>query len=86
MNTDYRIVPRLFGFEPQMKYTAGVTGKSFWTPLARTGYWRDPASFSYGVVSKREKMDFRAALMSIRRAKIINQHGICVSAINREKA
>ncbi|QTO46377.1 hypothetical protein [Burkholderia latens] len=68
----YRIRIRLRGFEPQMQYTAGLTGKRFWTPLLLTGYWAEPASFSTGQVNTKYPLSFNEARIAIHRAKRIN--------------
>jgi len=71
----YRIVLRRWGFEPQMRCNSGLSGM-FWTPLLRTGYWAEPDSFTLGRVNGKYLMGFRAAMMAIRRAKLINSGGL----------
>lgn len=62
-------------FEPQMQFTAGATGQTFWTPLLITGYWAEPDSYSFGIVKGRHPLTFKEARLAIRRAKLINSSG-----------
>jgi len=73
MKYKYRIIPRIFGFEPQMRCNTTKTGKLFWTPLNAEGYWADPTSCDTGVVCKRSKMGLIAALRSVKNARVINE-------------
>jgi hypothetical protein len=81
MGFKYRVRLRLFGFEPQMFYQAGQTGKWFWMPLDRAGYWLEPGAFSSGVVTKRSVMSFNDARLALRRARMINEGGRVVRQV-----
>lgn len=84
MKDKFRIRLRFNGFEPQMQYTAGETGKPFWTPLLATGYWAEPESFSFGAIKGKHPLSLREARKAIERAKRINSCGLLAASDSAE--
>lgn len=80
----YRIKIRLTGFEPQMQYKHSMSGRLFWTPLNRMGYWAEPGSYSTGVVVGKYPLSFLAARQAIQRARLINDGVGVVRAMAKE--
>lgn len=72
-NHAYRIEAVPGGFEAQMLYQCGAAPREEWFPLNSIGYWSDPDSFSFGLISKRDVFATQAeAAAAIRNAKVIN--------------
>lgn len=74
--TQYRIVRRLTGWEPQHSYTAGCVDGVFWYPLNTEGFWLEPDAFNYGKITKHVAMPKEVAKRAILRARAINQQHI----------
>jgi hypothetical protein len=79
---EYRIRPVLFkGWEPQMRFCAGMRRVEFWTPLNVSGYWAEPQSFSWGeTTGRRYPLSLRDARLAIERAKRINSGSLLKAA------
>lgn len=67
----FQVVPVDGGFEPQMRYHAGLTGLQFWMPLTSTGYWAEPGAFATGEVEGSYPLPEAEAEKAVERAKQI---------------
>lgn len=77
---NYRIKRLWHWYEPQMQYTAGISGQKFWVGLTDTGYWCDPDSFKDGDVRVRSLFrDKETAKRAVLRAKAMNGESMRVT-------
>lgn len=79
----YRIKYRLIGYEPQMRYTVGTKNGTKWFPLSPDGYWLEPESFSYGVITRHMTMTKDDAKAAILKAKSANSENMRLHSLRK---